>query len=99
MHSRRRASRRRAFRPRTRAALSSANGHRAGASRNMWFRPISRRSSHLFSSKEKHMMQIKVLGTGCAKCRDTVKLIEATAKEKGAEINLEKVENLAEILA
>jgi len=45
------------------------------------------------------MMQIKVLGTGCAKCNATAKLIEDTAKEKGIEISLEKIENVAEILA
>jgi small redox-active disulfide protein 2 len=44
-------------------------------------------------------MHIKVLGTGCAKCNATAKLIEETARGKGVEIKLEKVENLAEILA
>ena len=44
------------------------------------------------------MKAIKVLGTGCANCRNTVKLIEEVAKDKGAEINLEKVENIQQIM-
>ena len=35
------------------------------------------------------MKNIKVLGTGCANCRNTVALVEAVAKEKGVEISLE----------
>jgi len=44
------------------------------------------------------MKNIKVLGTGCANCRNTVALIEAVAKERGAEIALEKVEDLPSIM-
>lgn len=44
------------------------------------------------------MKQIKVLGTGCANCQTTAKLIEAVAQEKGVAIALEKVEDLQEIL-
>jgi len=44
------------------------------------------------------MKNIKVLGTGCANCNATMKLIEETAKAKGVEIQLEKVEDLAAIL-
>lgn len=44
------------------------------------------------------MKIIKVLGTGCTKCRATLKLIEDTAKDKGAEVRLEKVENIADIM-
>lgn len=40
------------------------------------------------------MKNIKVLGTGCANCKTTMKLIEDTAKEKGIEIHMEKVEQL-----
>ena len=36
------------------------------------------------------MKEIKVLGTGCANCKATVKLIEEVAAAKGAEIALEK---------
>ncbi len=45
------------------------------------------------------MKNIKVLGTGCANCKTTLKLIEDVAKEKGAEIQLEKVEQLQDIMA
>ena len=44
------------------------------------------------------MKNIKVLGTGCANCKTTLKLIEEMAKEKGAEIQLEKVEDLQTIM-
>lgn len=44
------------------------------------------------------MKNIKVLGTGCANCRNTVALVEAVAKEKGVEITLEKVEDLPAIM-
>jgi small redox-active disulfide protein 2 len=42
-------------------------------------------------------MDIKVLGTGCAKCKTTVALIEEIAKEKGVSISLSKVEELRQI--
>ena len=45
------------------------------------------------------MKNIKVLGTGCANCKTTLKLIEDAAKEKGVEVQLEKVEQLQEIVA
>ena len=44
------------------------------------------------------MKDIKVLGTGCANCRNTIKLIEEIAAEKGVAITLEKVESLQEIM-
>jgi len=44
------------------------------------------------------MKNVKVLGTGCANCRNTITLIEAVAKEKGVEITLEKVEDMAAII-
>lgn len=44
------------------------------------------------------MKNIKVLGTGCANCKTTLKLIEEMAKEKGAEIQLEKVEDIQAIM-
>lgn len=44
------------------------------------------------------MKDIKVLGTGCANCRNTVALIQATAAAKGVEIRLEKVERMEDIL-
>ncbi len=44
------------------------------------------------------MRDIKVLGTGCANCRTTIKLIEEVAAEKGVGIALSKVEDLPEIM-
>ena len=44
-------------------------------------------------------MDIKVLGTGCAKCRTTVALIEQVAKAKGVVVNLQKVEALRDIIS
>ena len=45
------------------------------------------------------MKDVKVLGTGCANFRNTVALIEAVAKERGAEITLEKVEDMPSIMS
>ena len=44
------------------------------------------------------MKDIKVLGTGCANCKTTLKLIEDAAVEKGVTITLSKVEDLPEIM-
>lgn len=44
------------------------------------------------------MKDIKVLGTGCANCRATISLIGERAKALGAEIRLEKVESLPDIM-
>ena len=44
------------------------------------------------------MKNVKVLGTGCANCRQTLALIETVAKAKGVEISLEKVEDLPAIM-
>jgi small redox-active disulfide protein 2 len=45
------------------------------------------------------MKNIKVLGTGCANCKTTLKLIEEAAKAKGEEVQLEKVEDIAGIMS
>jgi small redox-active disulfide protein 2 len=45
------------------------------------------------------MKNIKVLGTGCANCKTTLKLIEDIAKEKGVDIQLEKVDQIQDIMA
>ena len=44
------------------------------------------------------MKNVKVLGTGCANCNTTLKLIEEVAAEKGVAITLSKVEDLPEIM-
>ena len=43
-------------------------------------------------------MDIKVLGTGCANCRNTIALIEQVAQAKGVTVKLEKVEELRAIM-
>jgi small redox-active disulfide protein 2 len=43
------------------------------------------------------MKQVQVLGTGCAKCETTAKLIEEVAKRIGADVRIEKVTDIARI--
>jgi small redox-active disulfide protein 2 len=43
-------------------------------------------------------MDIKVLGTGCANCKNTVALIEQVAAARGVPIALSKVEELRDIM-
>jgi small redox-active disulfide protein 2 len=43
-------------------------------------------------------MDIKVLGTGCANCKNTITLIEQVAKDKGVPVTLSKVEELRDIM-
>ena len=45
------------------------------------------------------MKDIKVLGTGCANCKATLKQIEAAAEAKGVAVALEKVEDLPTIMS
>ncbi len=45
------------------------------------------------------MKQVKILGTGCANCIATAKLVEEVALEKGVTIELEKVEDIAVIMS
>lgn len=45
------------------------------------------------------MKNVKVLGTGCANCKNTAALVETVAREKGVPIELEKVEDLPAIMA
>jgi len=44
-------------------------------------------------------MDIKVLGMGCANCKNTIALIEAVAREKGVPVTLGKVEDIRDITA
>ena len=44
------------------------------------------------------MKNIKVLGTGCANCQNTLKLIDEVARAKGVAVQLEKVEDLQQIM-
>ena len=43
-------------------------------------------------------MDIKVLGTGCTNCKNTIALIDQVAKAKGVTVKLEKVEELRDIM-
>jgi len=52
----------------------------------------------VIADKELGMTNIKVLGTGCSNCKNTVKLLEAVALEKGVEIHVEKVEDIQDIM-
>ncbi len=45
------------------------------------------------------MIDVKVLGSGCANCKTTQKLIEEVASENGIVIKLEKVEDIAKIMS
>ena len=44
------------------------------------------------------MKTVKVLGTGCANCKNTLNLIAEVAQAKGAEIRLEKIEDMQQIV-
>ncbi|MEA5097579.1 MAG: thioredoxin family protein [Burkholderiaceae bacterium] len=44
-------------------------------------------------------MDVKVLGTGCANCSNTIALIEQIANEKGATIALSKVQDIKDIMS
>ena len=44
------------------------------------------------------MKQIKVLGSGCRNCQTTYDLIRQVAEERGVEVELEKVQEMAEIM-
>ena len=44
------------------------------------------------------MKTIKILGTGCPKCKQTVAIVWKTLDELGIEANVEKVEDIEKIL-
>ncbi|MBS2210879.1 TM0996/MTH895 family glutaredoxin-like protein [Carboxylicivirga mesophila] len=43
-------------------------------------------------------MDIKVLGTGCAKCKSLEEITRKAVEEKGIDANVEKVEDLIQIM-
>ena len=45
------------------------------------------------------MKNVKILGTGCANCMNTLALVEAVARARGVQIELEKVEDLQSIMS
>lgn len=44
-------------------------------------------------------MKIEILGTGCAKCKKLYELTEKVAADLGLDCQIEKVTNLADIMA
>jgi len=44
-------------------------------------------------------MDIKVLGTGCAKCRKTEEIVRQAVAESGLDATVEKVTNLTQIVS
>lgn len=44
------------------------------------------------------MKNIKILGTGCPKCKQTTALVEEVVKTSGVEASIEKVEDIMEIM-
>lgn len=44
------------------------------------------------------MKTIKILGTGCAKCKQTEAVIRETLSEMGIEADIEKVEDIQKIM-
>lgn len=44
------------------------------------------------------MKDIKVLGSGCANCRNTIALIEQVARDKGVPVTIEKVQDMQTII-
>lgn len=45
------------------------------------------------------MKTIKILGTGCAKCKQTEAVIRETLEEIGGSANIEKIEDIEQIMA
>lgn len=45
------------------------------------------------------MKNIKILGSGCANCKATLKLIDDTAKNANVEVELKKVEDIGDIMS
>jgi small redox-active disulfide protein 2 len=45
------------------------------------------------------MKNVKILGTGCANCKNTYALVEEVARARGVPIELEKVEDLQKIMS
>jgi small redox-active disulfide protein 2 len=43
-------------------------------------------------------MEIKILGPGCAKCKTTAELITRVAAETGKTVNIEKIEDMRQIV-
>lgn len=61
---------------------------------------LIRDAAHAALAEKGHSMkEIKVLGSGCANCETTAKLIAETAQAKGVEVSIEKVQDMGAILS
>lgn len=45
------------------------------------------------------MRDVKVLGSGCSKCQATADLIRQVAEQKGVDVTIEKVTDMAKIVS
>lgn len=45
------------------------------------------------------MVKVKVLGSGCSNCRKTAQLVEEVARERGVAVEIEKVEQIQDIMS
>jgi small redox-active disulfide protein 2 len=45
------------------------------------------------------MKKVQVLGTGCAKCKSTVELLNEVAEREGVSVDVQKGEDIAEIMS
>lgn len=45
------------------------------------------------------MFEVKILGSGCANCQTTYKLVNDVTQENGIPAQLEKVEDMAQIMS
>lgn len=48
--------------------------------------------------KEKMSRHIKILGTGCPKCKQTTAIVEQVIQENGLDASVEKVEDIMKIM-
>jgi small redox-active disulfide protein 2 len=48
--------------------------------------------------KESNMLNVKILGTGCANCKATRKVVEAALAARGIRAEVEKVEDMPSIM-
>jgi small redox-active disulfide protein 2 len=62
-------------------------------------RRVSAAALWAFSRHKELVMEVKVLGTGCANCRTTIAMIEEVAKSKGVSVSVQKVQELREIMS
>ena len=44
------------------------------------------------------MIEVKILGTGCASCKTTQRLVEEVLAAKGVQARIDKVEDMASIM-